>query len=203
MLVQLENNYISLDQVKLKNKPVFVGLVFCRSGLPPAVMRKPSKNKQPYVQKFRKEWESDPPELKEWIQPVPGDETSARCLYCSAILKAHFGLLVEHKKTKKHEKSAAPLSTASRQLRIPFQSVPRPMSETSVAEAGMALLVTCHSAIRNSDHLTNLSKRLFSSAKGVNGIKLGRTKCAALIKNVLAPYFVRDLQDDIGDGWYS
>jgi len=150
-------------------------------------MSKPSKNKQPYVRKFRKEWDSDP-EMNEWIQPVPGNETSARCKYCSAILKAHFHLLVEHKKTKNHEKAAAPYSAPSRQLRIPFQAVSRLMSETSLAEAGMALFVTCHSAIRNSDHLTNLSKRRFSSVKGVNGIKLGRTKCAALIKNVLAPH---------------
>ena len=34
-----------------------------------------------YLQKYRKEWESNP-EFKGWLKPFIGDDTRAYCLYC-------------------------------------------------------------------------------------------------------------------------
>ncbi|KAF2362468.1 protein of unknown function DUF4371, partial [Trinorchestia longiramus] len=46
-------------------------------------------------------------------------------------------------------------------------------------------------------------KAIFSDSKSCNDLKLHRTKCTAIIRNVLAPYFKQDLVEDIGDGSFS
>ena len=154
-----------------------------------------------YTQKYRKEWESDD-KLKEWIQPILKNASLARCKFCKCDLKAHYHLLIEHTKTRKHTNAVEPFSS-QRQARLPFRPAPQPLQETAEAEAGMALFVTSHCALRNVDHLCQLNKRIFKSAKGVEEIHLGRTKCTGVIKNIIAPHFKSDLREDIGDSPYS
>ncbi|XP_011862741.1 PREDICTED: uncharacterized protein LOC105559223, partial [Vollenhovia emeryi] len=67
----------------------------------------------------------------------------------------------------------------------------------------MALFIINHCALRNIDHLCQLNKKIFNTAKGVEQIQLGRTKCTGIIKNIIAPHFISDLREDIGDSPYS
>lgn len=159
------------------------------------------KRKPPYTQKYRVEWKSDV-NLKDWIQPVLTDVNSVYCKFCKCVLKAHYNLLIEHAKTKKHINAAEPFSSA-RQIKIPFKTVSKPIRETAVAEAKIALFIVNHCALRSVDHLCQLNKKIFNTAKGVEQIHLGRTKCTSIIKNIIAPHFISDLIEDIGNSPYS
>lgn len=58
----------------------------------------------------------------------------------------------------------------------------------------MALFVSNHCAILPIDHLSELCNSFLLE----DHIKLHRTKCSRIIVNVLGPYFVTNLKDDIG-----
>lgn len=50
------------------------------------------------------------------------------------------------------------------------------------------------------DHLSDLCKNQFDDTSKV---RLHRTKCTAIIKNVLAPHFINKLKEDISFSKYS
>ncbi|CAG5046128.1 unnamed protein product [Parnassius apollo] len=52
------------------------------------------------------------------------------------------------------------------------------------------------------DHLSELCKYRFVDSK-YSDIKLHRTKCTNIIKNVLAPHFIQEIVTDLGDQEYS
>ena len=161
------------------------------------------KVKAQYSQKYRQEWETDPV-LKDWIKPAEGNKSSAYCKYCHCILKAHYKSLTDHSETKKHRDAAEPFSIPRfKKVTDTFKPAEKFKTEVLASEAGMALFVTCHCAIRNVDHLTQLNKKIFSTAKGAEPIHLGRTKCTGVIRNIIAPHFRSELLEDIGDGPYS
>ncbi|XP_068143897.1 uncharacterized protein [Drosophila tropicalis] len=56
-----------------------------------------------------------------------------------------------------------------------------------------------HAAIAPVDHLSELCHNKFGDSE----IKLHRTKCTSLIKNVLAVHFKEDLREDVGNAKYS
>ena len=152
--------------------------------------------KPPYIQQFREEWLIDD-EFKDWIQKVPTDKTKARCRYCQCLLNSKYSGLRDHSKSEKHLKAAKPFSCA-KQTKLNFQ--PKvPSLTTARAEAGMTLFVAMHCAIQCVDHLTELNKRCFQ----LSDLKMHRTKCSEVIKNVMYPHFQELLKNDIGDSWYS
>jgi len=108
-------------------------------------------------------------------------------------------------KTKKHKTAAAPFSPESNQKTIPFAPEKKtPVSwQSYVISAAFVLLVVCHAALRAVDHLTDLAKRVCSGFLQTVELKLHRTKCSQVIKEVFAPFFRRSLRNDIGNGAYS
>lgn len=53
------------------------------------------------------------------------------------------------------------------------------------------------------DHLGELCSKCFKDSKATDGLKLHRTKCTEIMKNVLASYFRQELLDDIGNQKFS
>ncbi|CAI6357069.1 unnamed protein product [Macrosiphum euphorbiae] len=75
---------------------------------------------------------------------------------------------------------------------------------TSRAEVALAMFVSAHCALLSVDHLGALCKSHFSGTNNTaDNLRLHRTKCTAIIKNVLCPYFKNNLKDDIGNGRFS
>ncbi|KAL4715295.1 hypothetical protein ACJJTC_010865 [Scirpophaga incertulas] len=62
---------------------------------------------------------------------------------------------------------------------------------------------TEHSSVSCIDHLSDLVKSVFPDSKATDDLKIHRTKCTEIIKNVLAPHFVEELLKDIGQQKYS
>lgn len=145
-------------------------------------------NKPQYKQKFRQEW------LKEkifcnWLQIVEGDPEKAYCKICCSEIRARKADLFNHSNTAKH-------LTSIKTVRIhPHEGIKlKPVNlKSQNAQAAMALFVSTHSAILAIDHLSELCNHNFPE----NYFKLHRTKCSAIITNVLGPFFITELKNDI------
>lgn len=72
-----------------------------------------------------------------------------------------------------------------------------------MAELKIATYVAEHCSIRTVDHLSIVIKGLDEESTILQDIKLHRTKCSALIKNVLSPCILEDLLADIDQSCYS
>ncbi|XP_047039292.1 uncharacterized protein LOC124644115 [Helicoverpa zea] len=163
-------------------------------------MEFPSKKKN-YAQKYRKEWESHD-EFKSWLKPLPGDDTKAFCTYCKAELLAKLVDLRRHAETKKHKQKMQVIS-GNQILQFKPDSEKISNLKSRKAEGMLALYITEHSSVSCIEHLTDLVKLAFPDSKATDDLKMHRTKCTEVIKNVLAPHFTEELIKDIGQQKYS
>lgn len=154
--------------------------------------------KKHYQQNYRKESESDP-EFKLWLRPVSGTTTKAMCAYCKVEMSARLNDIKRHLNSKKHVEKSKPFQPT--QTTLVIEKVATPASQT--AEALLSLYIAEHSSVLPIDHLSELCKRALSNSKGVQNMKLHRTKCGEIIQNVLSPHFISAIKTDIGDSKYS
>ncbi|KAI8116121.1 Zinc finger protein 862 [Lucilia cuprina] len=158
----------------------------------------PTTSKRIYTQKLRKKWFNDP-RLSKWI--IELNKQQVKCKFCQCILKSKLSTLIAHGKTSKHIKMSAPFSSNS-QKTLQFN---QRSSNSKIKEAELlkSLYVAIHTSIRSTDHLVRLQTNIFDDNKTAIIMTLGRTKCTALIKSVLAPHFKQLLIDDISDSKFS
>ena len=161
------------------------------------------KVKPQYTQKFREEWLKNS-KYSKWLIRVEGDNTKAFCKMCHCSIRARLADIDSHCETKKHKAAAAPFSS-ERQTKITstFEPVVVQSLERNRAEGSIALFVASHCAIKSCDHLGEMCKNRFGDSNAAKQLQIHRTKCSALIKNVLGPHFVNDLKNDIGEGMFS
>lgn len=162
-------------------------------------MELPLKKKL-YTQKYRKEWEQED-EFKSWLKSVPGDDLKAYCSLCKSELLAKVTDLKKHSVTKKHKQKLQIISSHQKITFAPAEKSLKPKSRK--AEGMLALYIIEHSAVSNIDHLTDLVKSAFSDSQATDDLKMHRTKCSEVIKNVLAPHFIEELIKDIGQQRFS
>lgn len=69
----------------------------------------------------------------------------------------------------------------------------------------LAAHIANHGAIRSIDHLGEILNELLGSETGKRStsVHLHRTKCSAIIRNVLSPVFTDELRAEIGDQPFS
>ena len=148
-----------------------------------------------YGKRYSKSWE-DEADLKAWIQPVIGDDSKAMCKFCKCEIRAHHGDLVQHSKSAKHTKNSAVGSS----MRLTDFGVNTVKRNTSVQQQELkyACFIACHCSVSTVDHLCELTADMHN-----RNIRLHRTKCRALICNVIAPCFLDELVQDINNTSYS
>lgn len=159
--------------------------------------------KAPYEQKFRPLWLNDPC-LKNWLTVVETTQgQKAKCKHCNTYLTNRYAALKLHSESQKH-KSLVKIIVGRTQQKIPFKPYTDiDLNLQKAAEAQIALYVTCHSSINACDHLNNICKKSFKNHTAADNLQIHRTKCTNIIKNVFAPHFVKDLDDDLKDMPYS
>lgn len=150
------------------------------------------------VQKYRKAWESDI-SLKKWIKPTK-DQAKAACSYCNCELKAKYTDLIRHTKTVKHQRTTKSINqTNCIQKEISFTPT---VTEKQASQAMLALYTAVHTSFSSIDHLGEICNAAFVDSNAAN-ISLHRTKCANIIRNLLAPHFIRKLLADLKDARFS
>lgn len=138
-----------------------------------------------------------------WLTVCIGNDTKAWCKACRCPLIAHKKDLVEHSKTKKHDQSLK-LSNLIGQSSKMSDFFEKPVKEPrKVAELKIAAYVAEHSSLKSVDHLGTLIKNLDPASLVLQDLKLHRSKCTALIRNVISPCFLEDLLEEVGDNHYS
>lgn len=84
-----------------------------------------------------------------------------------------------------------------------FSAIPSDVSnETKSVDIRLAVFVAIHSSVRSIDHMSDLLKEL-GKGSPLEKTKLHRTKCLRLISAVVAPAFLTELVEDVGDCWYA
>ncbi|XP_071746205.1 uncharacterized protein [Lepeophtheirus salmonis] len=152
-----------------------------------------------YKKKFRTERLHDDV-CKDWIVQIPTDEKNAYCKYCKTTIRAKLSDIKEHTKSKKHKLNSA-IFSSSRQSKIIFSKVEK-SRDLARAEAQLCLFIAKHCSIRSCGHRVDVIKKCFSDKTEID-IAMHRTKCTAVLKNVLMPHFIDKLREDIGDRKYS
>lgn len=147
---------------------------------------------------MRKRWLKDF-RLRKWI--IELNDLQVQCKYCQCILKSKLSILLAHGKTRKHIEASSPFQN-NNQKTLEYQPVSG-SCKTKEAELKEALYIAVHTSIRSVEHLVHLQKHVFFESKAAVEMSLGRTKCTALIKSVLAPHFQKLLAEDISDCNYS
>ncbi|KAL0859016.1 hypothetical protein ABMA27_010870 [Loxostege sticticalis] len=138
-----------------------------------------------------------------WLTVCIGDDTKAWCKACKCTLIAHKKDLVEHSKTKKHDQSLKRSNVVGQSSKV-TDFFEKPIKEPrKIAELKIAAYVAEHSSIKSVDHLGVLIKNLDPTSQVLKDLKLHRSKCTALIRNVISPCFLEDLLEEIGDSHFS
>ncbi|XP_066944582.1 SCAN domain-containing protein 3-like [Macrobrachium rosenbergii] len=161
-----------------------------------------------YKQNYSKEWESDD-ELKSWITPCRVDQSRATCKYCRCDIRAHYKDLLDHAKTQKHIRTSSvevSLTKGQRKIDSVFKastSKGEDVKATKIAELKLATHIAIHSPLSLSDHLVPVCKSAFPDSGIASRMKMGATKCTALVTHVLGPTLSEKLIEDIGNSKFS
>ncbi|XP_023244774.1 uncharacterized protein LOC111642638 [Centruroides sculpturatus] len=141
-------------------------------------------------------------ELKAWLAPDPtGDPLNAYCHYYKISLTAHKKGLLAHAKTRNHREKTALEKNAKSSKKLPFEPVIR--TETKIAELKLSAFVAEHSSINTVNHLTELLPKIDEKSKIFGELKLHRTKCSMLLKNVFGASVIEELIQDMDNSPFS
>lgn len=89
-------------------------------------------------------------------------------------------------------------SLSAQQQKLPVMCNLNSKNEDNERNLKLAVYLACHGSMRSADHLCDILNQL-----QFKNLKLHRTKCANLIKYVIAPNLLIDLIKDVGEMPYS
>lgn len=138
-----------------------------------------------------------------WLAPDVTNNTLAKCKYCRVGLKAHKKDLLNHAHTDKHKNNTAWEKSARATKSISEIYKPVISESTKIAELKIAAFIAEHCSVLTVDHLINILPQLDPSSDALKTLKIHRTKCSMLIKNVLGPSMLEALVEEIGNFPYS
>lgn len=161
----------------------------------PSTGEKGNKWKSHYdtSRKFKAEWQRKYP----WVEKAKDGSHDAHCSFCRQNITPRLSNLDKHEQTTKHKRQANFLSCNTKINLVPVKEDER----VKELELQLAVGVTCHSSIMAVDHLSEI---IIHHGKGskMEKMKLHRTKCSLLIKNVVSPALHQDLCADMAGQKY-
>ncbi|KAH7937421.1 hypothetical protein HPB49_011995 [Dermacentor silvarum] len=108
-----------------------------------------------------------------------------KCKYCNCVLRPHYTDLLKYADSKKHKDYIVP---APQQLKQFLAQVSKPNFDQARREVRIALFTATHASVSAVDELDEILQQEFDRK-----FRMHWTKCAAVIKNVLAPHFKHKL----------
>ncbi|CAG5035893.1 unnamed protein product [Parnassius apollo] len=156
-----------------------------------------------YKQKFRDEWLKDN-SFKTWLKRDPKDPYRAVCVMCDAKLIADRVVIKIHGEGAKHVKrtTAAPAQSS---IATAFEKVKQSDDDKCKAsEIKLAAFMAEHKiSMRVMDHLVDLLPTMFPDSQIAKNMKMKRTKCQAIINNILGESEKQDLCADLKEQKFS
>ncbi len=144
---------------------------------------------------YHKEWEKH----FKWLL---WKNNSCMCKWCNCVLtNMRKSAFEKHEKTTKHQSSVV-CFTQSNKIPTVFNASRNECKELKEFEIKFSVSTACHCSIRSVDHQMELVSR-YSKGSVLERVKLHKTKCMSLIKNVVAVALLEDLVDDLKNTKYS
>lgn len=112
---------------------------------------------------------------------------------------AHKKDLINHSKSAKHERQVK----FDKEVNLDKFIRPTVNFAQKKAELKLSIHIAEHSSINTINHLCELLPSIDSSSTILSNLKLHRTKCTMLLKNVIAPCMLLELVEDVGDSLFS
>lgn len=125
-----------------------------------------------------------------WLIENDHPEKNAKCKVCKKELRAHKTDLIKHKNTVLHIKNMRSLDLLGTRQSTLNSHIIQISNNEKERDIRLAVFTAMHTSIRSIDHLGLLIKKM---GPGLETLRLHRTKCSGLIKNVIAPALLHDL----------
>ncbi|KAE8745970.1 hypothetical protein FOCC_FOCC007332 [Frankliniella occidentalis] len=139
-------------------------------------------------------------QFKGWLAPVKDDPFHAQCLPCNAKFSAGKSDAEKHARGSKHIGLVEGIKNV-RPINLVFGAPTKQQkldTEVKKAEISLAAFFTEHNiAIMIADHLVQLVKKIFHDSEIAKKLTLDRTKCTAVVKNVLAKTEKEEIVQDL------
>lgn len=143
------------------------------------------------------------PLFKDWLIAVNSTNgIVGKCKACNKIVTSRYVSLKDHGNSKQHKTNLNIVLGPKANPKIPFTSLDA-VNNAKEVEGRLYLFIAAHTSIRTIDHLNDIYKVYFSGVNSADYLQLHRTKCSNIIKNVICPYFIENLKEDIGSSPYS
>ncbi|XP_050064266.1 uncharacterized protein LOC126553133 [Aphis gossypii] len=150
------------------------------------------------LRKYRKCWETEK-WAKGWLKEADPDANKigeAFCKICRSFLRPHLTDLQRHEKMKNLNSQQFNQDVLSNSIII--------TNEQKELDLKLSLYVATHTSIKIIDHLGEILKVMGKKNNSLlSNLKIHRTKCSTLIKNVISPSLLEELILDIGTTPYS
>lgn len=124
----------------------------------------------------------------------------AFCKICKSFLRAHQTDLKKHSNGKTHIAKMKMIVSEPSQSKI--SNIIIITNEQKEIDLKLALYVVTHSSIRNMDHLIDILKSI-GKGSPLSNLKMHRTKCSNLIKNVIGPSLLENVVNDCNGNPFS
>ena len=151
--------------------------------------------------KYNTTWENEYPWVKKALSKGRNGSDQAFCSLCRSTMQCHRSTLKAHSPNKHHVACVESQSHTKKNFFAP-KPVPKQDDQTKIAELEIATAVACHCSIMTIYHLGETVKR-HGVGSTVGKMSIHRTKCAQLIKRILAPEIEEELKRDIKECKYS
>lgn len=138
-----------------------------------------------------------------WLMESPSKNGKSYCKTCERELESHHKGLLTHATSAKHVANTGQKKTIDATPKVTSFAKRSIADKRKIAELKIAAFIAEHCSVASVDHLGQIVKNLDEKSEVIQDIKLHRTKCTALIINVIAPCFFDELMEDIGDSYYS
>lgn len=159
--------------------------------------------KKVYAHKYRSEWEKHD-DFKNWLQESESGVNFFKCKVCDKSFIGGLAAVKKHNSSKKH---TTKMNTLKKQGIITRRSFVPDQKIVKENEIRIASFIAEHNiSINLSDHLTNLIKTICKSglqASQVAKMSCARTKCTAIINNVVGKTSFQILVDNLKNNKFS
>ncbi|KAH8027920.1 hypothetical protein HPB51_011150 [Rhipicephalus microplus] len=155
----------------------------------------PSRKKaKAYDQKYLTRWEAEP-KYKGWLAASKKGPLYFYCKSCNADCKGEKSEIDRHLASSKHRNSAASLQSTRTLTSMPAVSGQTQLDKSvKEAEIRLAAFITEHNLPFNvMGHLVDVVKAACDDSQIAKNVSCGRTKCTAIVKNVLGEQSRQDI----------
>ncbi len=147
---------------------------------------------------FNDDWLTDP-DFKRWLKKSDLSSDKAFCKVCRKEIRAHIADLRQHAAGAKHQKAISAQHFQPKVSELAKKEIMSEEMKRRKRELRFALFTACKTSFRCIDTLGEIIQDEFGKDK----IQLHRTKCTALVKKVLGPFFKDELAKELKDAPFA